>query len=120
VTIPSNTPEYDARLRYLADLAVTEMEALRPLLESALAVQWDRGPRPEREVEIKAQGGRSDPTSDVAVDPGRLHVRRTLVRAEPYLADAVTRLRGVRRGLERALDHWEGVPSGEVQSADPK
>lgn len=108
-----DTPsERDARLLRFAALAESEAKAIRNLLPVAREVQWDRstaGLGERDETGRRATGGHSDPTADTACDPGRLYVREVLARCEPNLADAVARLRGVRRGLERALERWEGA-----------
>lgn len=62
----------------------------------------------------RAAGGHSDPTADTATDSGRLYLREVLTRCDPHLSNAVATLGGIRRGLEAALDSWQGEPLAPV------
>jgi hypothetical protein len=119
VTDGSHTvgPTEDARLVRLARMARDDAEAILDLLGPVLEAQWDRGCAPARnDTGRRAKGGHADPTADVALDEDRLHIRSVVKRAQGSLFQATYRLRGVRRGLERALDEWEGAnDKGEEQ-----
>lgn len=107
----------DARRLRLAAMAAEDAMAILALLPTATAVQWDRskaGMGERDESGRRATGGHSDPTADTAADPARLYLRDVLRRADGNLTDAATWLRGVRRGLERALDRWEGPETAPV------
>jgi hypothetical protein len=115
-----STTRNDRRLLRLAALAAEEAEALLALLPRVQDVQFDRSPAGmgERdETGRRASGGHSDPTADIATDPARLYLRTVLARSEPHLADAASRLRGVREGLARALTRWEGTEPDPDPSA---
>lgn len=104
----------DARLLRLAAHAVDEAEAVLALLPAAQEVQFDRSVSrlpAEQDAGRRAVGGHSDPTADVATDPGRLYLREVLSRCEAHLVNAATSLGGVRRGLERALVPYDGPDS---------
>ena len=104
----------------LAAIAADEIVQLQRVLPLATEVQWDRSTasRGERdETGRRASGGHSDPTADVATDPARLHVREVLTRGERLLAEAVVLLRGLRRGLERAMTDWEGPEDDESSTS---
>ena len=104
----------DARLVRLVTMARDDAEAILDLLAPVFDAQWERGRTPERnETGRRAKGGHSDPTADIALDEDRLHMRSVVKRARPSLAQAAIRLRGVRRGLERALQQWEGAGEEE-------
>lgn len=105
------TSDHHTRIVRLAAVAIEEAEALLAVLPTALAVRYDRSlaSRGERDTVRRPTGGHSDPTADTATDPHRLHLSTVLTRSEPHLTDAVVRLRGVRRALERAMDHWAGT-----------
>lgn len=101
----------DTRLERLAAQAAEDVRVIiEDLLPAALDAQWTRGRVPDREeTGRRAKGGHSDPTADTALDPDRLYLRGVLVKSRPSLFEAAVKLRGVRRGLERALRYWEGA-----------
>lgn len=95
-------------------MARDDAEAILALLDPVLEAQWDPGRTPARnETGRRAQGGHADPTADVALDSDRLYMRSVVTRSGPSLAQAAYRLRGVKRGLQRALEQWERDDEGE-------
>lgn len=101
----------DARLLRLTALCVEEAEKVLSLLPIVQDLQWERARRPEgAPTGRRSQGGHADPTADSATDSGRLYVRSVIDRSAPLLVATATTLGGVRRGLEKALARWEGIP----------
>lgn len=111
---PNYDPSPEDRVTRLVRDAIAEAEALLRVLPAVLDARWERAPRSQgqaNETGRRSKGPHSDPTTDVALDPARLHLSTVVTRGERHLADAVSRIRGVRRGVERALDHWQGDDS---------
>lgn len=117
MTHASHPPLEDFDLEVLVRLVREEVEALTEALPAALARQWEASPvpRPREDTTERATGERpSDPTASTALDPRRIAVRETVLRAEEALRGAAVTVRGVRRGLEIAVarfdgDHLEGT-----------
>lgn len=100
----------DSRPESLTKSLIAEAEALLALLPAALDVQYTRSPTAQGErndTGRRASGAHADPTADLALEPRRMHLSTVLTRSEAHLSDAVIRVRGVRRALERALRYWE-------------
>lgn len=87
-----------------------ETDALAEVLPDALIRQWSTSPalKPREDTTERASGAHSDPTGDAALDDRRLQVRAFVREAEALLRDTAARTRGVRLGLERAVDRWNG------------
>lgn len=110
-----------ALLRH-ASLMVEEVAVILALWPVAEEVQWDRsisGMGEKEETGRRVTGGHSDPTADVAADPGRLYVREVVGRCERHLAGSLASLRGVRRALERALSSWDRSEDENYDAAGP-
>jgi hypothetical protein len=89
-----------------------EVQILESLWPIALEVQWDRAPVDVVGTPLKRRAERPDPTADIVCDESRLSLRRQLIRSNEELAEAMVRVRGVRRGLELALSRYGIPPSG--------
>lgn len=101
----------DPRLDALARVIEKEAEALKDVLPAALARQWSASPvpRPREDTPQRASGERpSDPTADTVLDPRRLAVRGTVIRAERVLLDAAAALRAARLAVVRAVETFDG------------
>lgn len=99
----------DADLLRLAEMARAEAEALAELLPAALEYQWRRpaSGRADTDTSERASGVYSDPTPDVALDGRRLRLRAQVLQSERILRETVIRARGIRRGLERAIEAYD-------------
>lgn len=106
----------DPTLARLVALVEQEAKELRAVLPDALERQWDASPvpRPRNDTTRKASGIRRDPTADTALDPRRLAVRDTVIRAQRVLTDAAIALRGTRRAVERAVARFDGNEGGST------
>jgi hypothetical protein len=100
----------DADLRALVAMIRAEADLLAERLDDARDLQWLPSvvPRPRDDTSERGKGGHSDPTPIVALDERRLAIRVQVRRSEALLRGTATNLRGVRRGLEIALDAWAG------------
>lgn len=108
-------------LRHAAQ-TVEEVAAILALWPVAEEVQWDRaisGMGEKDETGRRSSGHHSDPTADVAADPGRLYVREVVGRCERQLAASLVSLRGVRRALERAILRWDRPEDDTYSDAAP-
>ncbi|GAB1641793.1 hypothetical protein [Krasilnikovia sp. MM14-A1259] len=87
-----------------------EVTALETLIPLAVDAQWTAAPaaRPREDVTVRMKHQKSDPTSDIALDSGRLECRRAVVRSRSVLRAATVAMRGVRRELARAVEPWTG------------
>lgn len=105
----------DVSLEMLAELIREEVAALLETLPDAYARQWTASPvpRPREDTNERAKGPHSDPTPSIALDGRRLALRDQVVASEHVLRSAAVAVRGVRRGLERALDRWDGAAPEE-------
>lgn len=97
---------------HYAEKIQDEIDGLLKLLPVIEEVQWDPSPavQTDRDPEMKDRiitGALVDPTASITCDPQRLAVRAQAIRSERIMKDALVRVRGVRRGLEIALDNWE-------------
>lgn len=99
-----------AELDTLLALLKKEAEALTHAIPEATARQWEASvvPRPREDTSQRASGGIPNPTADTALDPRRLAVRETVVRAGSALRDAAVTVRGSRLALERAVARFDG------------
>lgn len=98
------------RLARLAAILRQELDELEALLPAALDAQWTPGVvhRAEQDPGVRVKGQIHRPTEDAALDGRRLALRAQILRSGDLLADSITKARGIRRGLERALTRWEG------------
>lgn len=98
------------RLAAIAAQVRREADALEDVLMAAIDAQWTPAPvtRPRDAPSDRVIGPPSDPTSDIALDPDRFALREQVTRSMQVLRCTVVALRGVRRGLERALASWTG------------
>lgn len=98
----------EARLHNLTAWARREADLLDAVIPAVSDAQWSPAPidRPRIDTAERIKGLASDPTATVALDSARLDLRAQVVRSERVLRDAIVALRGVRRGLERALAPW--------------
>lgn len=87
-----------------------ECDALEAILPAAVDAQWQRPPvrKASDDTTERSKGGHSDPTSAIALDDVRSQLRSQVLNSEHVLRTAIVALRGVRRGLERRLEAWEG------------
>jgi hypothetical protein len=97
-------------LMHLLDLIETEAAQLREVLGPALEAQWQPSVRENTEnTEVKSRAEIPNPTLDTVMDGRRMALRAQVLRSERIMRQTAINVRGVRRGLERALDHWEGA-----------
>lgn len=98
------------QLDNLADQVRQEAEALHTILSMALDVQWTATPTVQASDDTadRVKHRAIDPTGEIACDLDRLALRDQILQSQHVLRDAVVALRGVRRGLERALRPWQG------------
>jgi hypothetical protein len=94
----------------VADRMANEVEALRAVLPVALAVRYEPAPIARLfESERGSRSGVPDPTADVALDERRLALSEQLTKSVGLLNAALVNVIGVRRGIERTLNAWEGL-----------
>ena len=103
----STDPDTAQILTLIKDLRA-EADALEALISIAADAQWTAAPvaRPREDTAERAIGRFSDPTSEIALDSGRLLCRSLVVRSRNLLQRAVPALREVRRGLARAVEPY--------------
>lgn len=106
---PSNEP-LDEVLERMVQIVRQEADALAEILPDAISRQWSTSPalKPREDTTERSSGAYSDPTGDTALDDRRLEVRAFVREAEGVLRETAARTRGVRLGLERAIDRWNG------------
>lgn len=109
--------EGDADLAALAGLVRRECDALSEVLPGALSAQWRAAPapKPRDDTTERGKGSHGDPTQAIVLDERRLRLRLQVIASERVLRGAAVAVRGVRRGLELALDEWEGRPRADQQ-----
>jgi hypothetical protein len=84
-----------------------EAARLEKLWPVAVECQWMAAPRLSGVVaERKGRGERVDPTAGVALDDARLALRTQIARSEALVRESVVNARGVRRGIEIALERY--------------
>lgn len=99
-----------AACHHLVTLLKMELDALEDVLGPALEAQWQPAPYIRADdTGIKQPGGIDRPTEDIALDGRRMALRAQVLRSERILRDTAVNVRGVRRGLERALERWESA-----------
>lgn len=110
------TDSLEDRLTALIRQTQKEAAMLSDTLDRVIAVRWDRSPAtmgPSDRLGVSTHDGPADPTADTATDPNRLYLTTVIQRAEKPLRAALVGIRGVRRGLELALDYWAGPEDDE-------
>ena len=101
----------EARLTTLARALAKETVILAETLTHVIDVRWDRSPAtsgPSERIGVRSNDAPADPTADAALDPHRLYLSTVLKRSEKPLRAALVGVRGVRRGLELALERFMG------------
>lgn len=83
---------------------------LSALLGQASEAQWQRSKviTDPDDPGIRGKGEHSDPTFDVVADPLRQNVRKAEQRARQLLVNYERALAGAAKGLQDALDEWNG------------
>lgn len=106
----SDDERLDASLEAMVQIIRQETDALAELLPDAVIRQWTTSPalKPREDTTERGSGAYSDPTGDAALDDRRLQVRAFVRDAEALLRETAARTQGVRLGLERAVDRWNG------------
>lgn len=103
----------DVTMERLTRLIEEELAAMQGLLSEAQERQWLASPAPRPAHDGSSSSERPpDPTADAALDPRRLAVRETVLDAKEVLYLTLYKVRGVRRGIRRALDYYDGDSQG--------
>lgn len=103
----STTSPLNVTIRAFAE----EVLFLGRSLTAAEEIQWTAAPipKPREDTTERSKGGPpADTTLATVLDDRRLAVRDAVVTAHESLADAVERARVARRGLDLAIDAWNG------------
>jgi hypothetical protein len=95
-------------IQHHAEEIAEEIPRLLAVLAVVEEIQWEKSPAPEQEVvDRRPKSAPPDPVGETVVDPVRAQARLQVKRSERIMADALVKVRGVRRGLEISLNNWE-------------
>ena len=94
----------DQNLREL----ISSLDGLVNLWRQTESLQWEKSLSREsgEDSGIRSQGGHSDPTGDAAIDPRRVNVRETRVRASREIERWAASMESMKIDLERAVQSW--------------